>query len=80
LREPEVESEMKRSADRGTEAKSVSAIWSREGFRDREKFLLQCRSAIKNFGKISENCSECRMLKVLIDGIMDWLESRGWSL
>jgi hypothetical protein len=39
LSEPEVASEMKRSADRGAEAKSMTAVGSREDFRDREKHV-----------------------------------------
>jgi hypothetical protein len=37
--EPEIASEMNRSADRGTEAKSMTAVWSREGLRDLGKFV-----------------------------------------
>jgi hypothetical protein len=39
LREPEAATEMKRSAERGTEAKSMASVWYREDFRDRKKFV-----------------------------------------
>jgi hypothetical protein len=58
----------------------MASVWYREDFRDRKKFVWQCRSATKKFRIFAENCSECRKSNVLIDGIIGWLESRGWPL